>query len=86
MSQENVDRMRAALEAWNDGDLDGYLAVADPGLIFHTSGVFLPHDPVYSGHDGFQAFWRTFHDAWEQLDIDISRIDDLDNRVHEARP
>jgi ketosteroid isomerase-like protein len=81
MSQENVDRMRAALEAWNNGDLDGYLAVADPALIFHTSGVFLPHDPVYRGHDGFHAFWKTFHDAWEQLDIDIARMDDLDNRV-----
>src|ERR1700737_391362 len=81
MSQENVGRLRETLEAWNEGDLDAYLAVTDPALVFRTSGVFLPHDPVYRGHDGFRKFWETFHDSWERLDIDIARMEDLDDRV-----
>ena len=31
----NVDVIRAAIEAFNMGDLDAMLALADPGL-FHT--------------------------------------------------
>jgi ketosteroid isomerase-like protein len=81
MSQENVGRLREALRAWNEGDLDAYLAVTDPALVFRTSGVFLPHDPVYRGRGGFRKFWETFHDSWERLDIDIARMEDLDDRV-----
>jgi ketosteroid isomerase-like protein len=81
MSQENVERFRAAIIAWNGEDLERYLAATDPALIFHTSGAFLPHDPVYRGHAGFRAFWRTFHEAWERLDIDVARMEDLDDRV-----
>jgi ketosteroid isomerase-like protein len=81
MSLENVDRLREALQAWNDGDLEGYLAVTDPALVFHTSGVFLSHDPVYRGRDGFSKFWETFHDSWERLNIDIARLEDLNERV-----
>ncbi|HME05385.1 MAG TPA: nuclear transport factor 2 family protein [Solirubrobacteraceae bacterium] len=81
MSQENVERFRDALIAWNDEDVERCLAAADPAFIFHTSGAFLPHDPVYVGHPGFRAFWRAFHEAWERLDVDIARMEDLDDRV-----
>jgi ketosteroid isomerase-like protein len=81
MSQANVDRLRVALEAWNDADLDAYLAATNPDLVFYTSGAYLSHDPVYRGHDGLRKFWETFHDAWERLDIDVARLEDLDDRV-----
>ena len=32
MSQENVEIVKAAFEAWNRGDLDGWLAEADPEI------------------------------------------------------
>jgi hypothetical protein len=41
----------------------------------------LSHDPVYRGRDGFRKFWDTFHDSWERLNIDIARLEDLDERV-----
>ena len=54
MSQENVDRFRAAIVAWNDGDVGRYLAATDPSVTYHTSGAFLPHDPVYRRHAGLR--------------------------------
>jgi ketosteroid isomerase-like protein len=81
MSRANVERFQAALIAWNNGDVERYLAVTDPALIFHTSGAFLPHDPVYRGHAGFRLFWNTFHEAWERRDLDIVRMEDLGDRV-----
>jgi ketosteroid isomerase-like protein len=81
MSQENMDRMREALRAWNAGDLAGYLAVTDPSIAFYTSGVFPSHDSVYRGPDGFRKFWEVFHDPWDSLEIDTERLDDVDERV-----
>lgn len=81
MSHENVDRLRGAVEAWNQGDLEVYLAAIDQNVVFYTSGVFLSHDQVYRGHDGRRKFWETFHDAWERLDIEITRFEDLDDRA-----
>ena len=81
MSQANVELVRAYVVAWNEADVDAYLAVTDPALVFRTAGVFLSHEPVYHGHDGFRAFWETFHDAWDRLDLEIARLEDLGDRV-----
>jgi ketosteroid isomerase-like protein len=81
MSEDNVDRMRVALRAWNAGDLPGLLEATDPALVFHTSGVFPSIDPVYRGADGFRKFWTVFHEPWESLEIDIERLEDLGERV-----
>jgi ketosteroid isomerase-like protein len=81
MSQENVDRMREALRAWNAGDLASLLEATDPALVFHTSGIFPSIDPVYRGADGFRKFWIVFHEPWVSLEIDIERLEDLGERV-----
>jgi ketosteroid isomerase-like protein len=36
MSQENVEVVKTAFEAWNRGDLDGWLAEADPEIEWHA--------------------------------------------------
>jgi ketosteroid isomerase-like protein len=69
------------LDAWNHEDPARYLEIVSPAFVFHTAGVFPSHDAVYRGHDGFLAFWETFHDAWERLDIDIARLEDLGDCV-----
>ena len=79
MSQENVERLRAGYAAWNRADLTGFLEFASTNVIFYTSGIFPSHDSVYRGHDGIRKFWETFHDAWERLDITVSRFEDLGN-------
>jgi hypothetical protein len=77
MSEENVERLRAAYVAWNHLELGDFLAGIAPGVVFYTSGIFPSHDPVYRGPDGMQRFWETFHDAWERLDIEVARFEDL---------
>jgi ketosteroid isomerase-like protein len=60
MSQENVEIVKAAVEAWNRGDLDGWLAEADPEVEWHV----LPDAPDPGPHRGRQvvfersASWR----------------------------
>ena len=60
MSQENVEVVKTAFEAWNRGDLDGWLAEADPDIEWHA----LPDAPDPGPHRGRQvvkersALWR----------------------------
>jgi ketosteroid isomerase-like protein len=81
MSQENVDRFRGTVEAFNDEDLEAYLAAADSKLLFHPSGVFPSHDSLYLGQENFRAFWATFHNTWERVESTIARLEDIDDRV-----
>jgi ketosteroid isomerase-like protein len=82
MSQENAERMRAAYDAWNRQDLAAFLNFFAPAHVFHTSGVFPSHDPVYRGRERLREFWEAFHDAWERVDIKVDRLSDLgDERV-----
>jgi ketosteroid isomerase-like protein len=78
MSQENVETVKRAVEAWNADDLDGFLSelAADvewqpaiqPGLEGKAT--------TYRGHDGARKIWRQDRgEAWERLT----------NRPHEFR-
>jgi ketosteroid isomerase-like protein len=60
MSQENVEVVKAAFEAYNRGDLDAWLAEADPDIEWHV----LPEATDPGPHRGRQvvleraALWR----------------------------
>jgi ketosteroid isomerase-like protein len=51
MSQENVELVRAAAEAFNRGDLEAWLADADPDIEWHV----LPDAPDPGPHQGRQV-------------------------------
>ena len=81
MSQENVEIVRVAYDAWNRGDMDAMLATLHPDVETVTTGVFPGLDRVYSGHDGFRKFWRDFRGAWESLSISVHELRDCGERV-----
>ena len=68
MSQENVEIARKGSQAFDRGDIDGFLALCDPAVVWdhshYASGEF---DPVYYGHDGVERFlkeWREFFEGY----------------------
>jgi ketosteroid isomerase-like protein len=72
-------RDRAPFEAWNRGDLEGWVALFDPECEFVSAletSVEGGH-PVYRGHDGLRAFWHEVWDTWESFQI---RIDGAERR------
>jgi ketosteroid isomerase-like protein len=62
MSQRNVELNRRAIEAYNAGDVDAFIAYADPSVEFHAA--FAAVGGVYHGHDGLRRFFRDIADAW----------------------
>ena len=55
MSQENVEIVRGAYEAFNRGQFDGFFAAMHPDVQLVMSAEF-PGPPVRHGHAGMRAF------------------------------
>jgi ketosteroid isomerase-like protein len=52
MSQENVEIVRQAYEAWNRGDLEWLLDRITPDYEFRTAQLFPDTEAVYRGREG----------------------------------
>jgi uncharacterized protein len=62
----NVEVIRAAIEAFNVGDLDAMLAIADPDLEWRPAfGAATLGATAYRGHGGFRDYWRSAQEVWD---------------------
>ena len=57
MSEENVELYRRGIEAFNNRDLEAFLALADPDVV-GVSRVLAIEGGSYRGHDGTREWWR----------------------------
>lgn len=65
VSQQNVDTVRAILEAFNRGDMRGFLDMCDPDIEWDLSQRLI--DPeTYHGHEGIEKFFQQQLEAWEE--------------------
>ena len=63
-----------AFEAWNRGDLEGFLETLDPEIEWRTAGIFPGLDSEYRGRAAVREFWKAFHEPWERLSISYDEI------------
>jgi|tagenome__1003787_1003787.scaffolds.fasta_scaffold19539034_2 ketosteroid isomerase-like protein len=78
-SERNLKRVRAGLDAFNRGDVDGVLAVlADDVEIFSSPALANPG--TYHGHPGYQEWVGEWLEAWEGLAISVERIEPVGER------
>ena len=80
MSQENVDLVRRAYEAFLGGDFAATLAKWHPDV--EIDGRNLPDGRVYRGHDGILEHVTSWANMWEDWRVELDRfIDAGDDRV-----
>jgi ketosteroid isomerase-like protein len=79
MSQENVDRLRAVWDAWNQGDFD--LSMLDPEVIFEETVLPDEAGETYRGHEGVLRAWRRWTEAWEEFTTELEQIVDAGERL-----
>ena len=58
--------VQRAFEAWNRGDIEGYLAHLSPDVEGVPVGATL-EGKVYRGHDEVRTWWQTQSEVWERL-------------------
>src|SRR6476619_3597161 len=59
--------------AWNEGDLEGLLELADEDIVLRPSGKIVDLAHEYRGHEGVRRFWSDLRAPWEQLSIDVEK-------------
>ena len=69
MTERNVEIIRRAMEAWNRGDIEASLELADPEIEWTAIGAMPDATETYHGHEGVREFFRTFMDAWEHVSL-----------------
>ena len=57
MSQENVELLYRAHDAFNRRDLDALLALCDPDVEFNSARMLVEGGGDYHGHDGVRDWW-----------------------------
>ena len=83
MSQENVEIVRAAVDAWNRGDWDATLKDGAPSFEFDFSRSVGPGRGVYS-LDQMRGYFREFVEAWESLRLQVDEF--IEARDHVVMP
>jgi ketosteroid isomerase-like protein len=79
MSQENVDVIRAAIEAMNRRDIESVLSLMDPGVRFEHRLAALEGNFV--GVDGVRGWLADLVENFDALQIHCPDIRDLGDRV-----
>lgn len=84
MSEENVETVQRAVDAWNADDLDAFLAELDADVEWYPSiePSLQGKATTYRGHDGARKGWREYRgEAWERLTIRPREFRDLGESV-----
>ena len=85
MSEENVERYRRGIEAFNRRDLEAFLALADPDVI-GISRVLAIEGGSYRGHDGTREWWTDLLGVFPDFRIEVVCVRDAgDVTVSELR-
>jgi ketosteroid isomerase-like protein len=79
MSRENVEKVRAAVEAINRGDFDAALDGAHPDIEWRTLDAF-PDAGTYRGPEGVRAFFQAWLDTFRGFRLHLEKCVPVDER------
>jgi ketosteroid isomerase-like protein len=69
MSQENVEIVVRAIDAFNARDLDAALRDLDPDAVIDWSRSRGVEAGIYRGHEAVRGFWSTFLDTFDRVTV-----------------
>jgi ketosteroid isomerase-like protein len=92
MSEENLEVVRRAIEAYGREGLDGVLGYYDPEIEWTSTGDYIER-ATYRGHDGLRRYLGTMEEEFKDLRIEPVELIDAGEQVissvrslAEARP
>jgi ketosteroid isomerase-like protein len=77
MSQENVERLKRAVEALNDRNMEAVLKFGHPEIVWQTLDAF-PDAATYHGREGLRAFFQTWLDTFKDFRLHLKKCEALD--------
>jgi ketosteroid isomerase-like protein len=81
MATQDIDAFWRSLEAFNRGDLDGYITFCDPDVQAYAISAEAEGDP-YRGHEGVRRWWENMELTWgDSLHAEYTDVRDLGDRL-----
>jgi ketosteroid isomerase-like protein len=81
MSQENVEMVRAAIDAFNRGDLEGFVADVSSDFEYIPSGRLPDAANAYHGPDEFKRFIGWLTEQFDDARLEVHEFIDADDQV-----
>ena len=83
MSREDTETCMRAVEAYNRGDVDGFVDQFDPAVEWRPLNqlMFGGEAKVYKGHVGVRRLMDEVDEAFAQVQIEVLEIRDLGERI-----
>jgi ketosteroid isomerase-like protein len=81
VSQENVENLRQAYEAFSSGDLGRILAFAHPDFEAVVPPELSAEPDTYRGHAGIRRYFQSFEDAMDEIRFRPERFWDAGESV-----
>jgi len=81
MSQANVEAVERAFDAFNRGDIEGFLDITAEDVVQDWSRAIGPDGGVYRGREEVERFLRSWLDAFEESTVIVDELIDAGDRV-----
>ena len=77
MSQENVELLRRGVEAWNRRELDVWLDLGTPDVVWMPAGPAAVERTVYRGYEEVRNGIEAVFETWEVFELQENEVRDL---------
>ncbi len=78
-AEQNVELARRAIDAFQAGDVESFLALMDPDVeVF--SDPELPNSGTFRGHEGYMRWTMEWLDAWDDFRIEAQEFEPVGDR------
>jgi ketosteroid isomerase-like protein len=81
MSAENVELLRAMLDAYNEGGVEAMLPYIDPAFEVTVPPSLSVEPDTYRGHKGMRHYFESFADVMDEVRFDADAFVDAGDRV-----
>jgi ketosteroid isomerase-like protein len=81
VSAENVEIVRAGLEAFAEGGVDALVEMLPPEFEFTTPPELASEPGTYRGHDGVRRYFDEFYEAMDEIRVEPQQFHDLGDKV-----
>jgi ketosteroid isomerase-like protein len=81
MSEENVELVRRAINAFNRRDVDAFVATASPDVEWEDAIFWSGVTRIYRGRAGLRDWFNQVLEPWESIHVEADEIAEADDRV-----
>ena len=81
MSQENVEIVQAAFDAFQRGDTAGVLALCDPDIEITQPADLIGVPRKQHGHAGMLDAFAVWPEQWDDYRVEVVRMTDLGDQI-----